>query len=464
MIRSAVPQTSPRRVLLVEHNIDGTVGGSHYCLLDICRNLDRSRFQPIVLFFQTNTLLDEFRSACTDVIVGSPVVPLVQAGTVSGAFTDAVVSMARVAVNAVRLLVVRPIQWVRFLRRNRIDLVHLNNSFNGDHDLILAASWSRIPCVAHQRGVPGTTGRSESWFGRRLAAIIAISGFIRDDLLRRHLPESRVVLISDGIDPDRAAIRRPQHELRRSLGISPDQSVVGVVGNIKPWKGQHVFIEAVAMVVARYPSLVGLIVGATADTAYQRRLTELVRQRGLDGNIAFVGYQRHPVDYMAIMDVVVHTSVEPEPFGLVIPEAMALEKPVIATAVGGPVDIVVDGVTGYLTCAGNPGELADRILRLLGDPSVAKRMGTAGRRRFLERFTASRCVHPRTGAIWQVSYAARRCSAAMNRSIRIITDVESDRARSGNARPTSCLSRSHMSSEVSSCAHSVRRVCRTATM
>jgi glycosyltransferase involved in cell wall biosynthesis len=281
---------------------------------------------------------------------------------------------------------------MRFLKRNRINLVHLNNSFNGDHDLILAAWLSGIPCIAHQRGVPGTTGRSEIWFGRRLTAIIAISNFIRADLLDRNLPEGRLHLIHDGIDPARLAVRHRPERLRRSLGVSPEQPVVGVVGNIKSWKGQHVFVEAIAEIAARHADVVGLVVGAPVDSAYQQRLHELARARGIDGRVVFVGYQKHPVDYMRVMDVVVHTSVEPEPFGIVIAEAMALERPVIATALGGPLDIVVDGVTGYLTRPGDPHELAERILQLLGDPALARRMGSAGRERFLERFTVSRNV------------------------------------------------------------------------
>lgn len=393
MTRTHVGESSTRRVLYVEHTVDGTVGGSHYCLLDICRNLDRSRFHPVVLFFQDNPLLEEFRSAGSEVLVGNPVVPLVQGrGGHASSAADVLAARTRAALNATRLLLVRPVQWIWFLKKHRIDLVHLNNSFNGDHDLILAAWLSGIPCIAHQRGVPGTTGRSEAWFGRRLTAIIAISSFIRADLLGRGLPGDRIHLIYDGIDPDRVAMRDRPEELVASLDVVPGQPVVGVVGNIKSWKGQHVFVEAIAEVTAHYPSVVGLVVGAPVEPAYQQQLHTLVQEYGIEKNIAFVGYQRHPVDYMRIMDAVIHTSVEPEPFGIVIAEAMALGKPVIATRLGGPVDIVVEGVTGYLTCPGNSHELADRIRRLLSAPMLARRMGAEGLRRFVERFTAGRNV------------------------------------------------------------------------
>jgi glycosyltransferase involved in cell wall biosynthesis len=374
-------------VLYVEHNMDGTIGGSHHCLLDICRNIDRSRYSPMVLFFQENPLVGEFRKLGIKVLIGSPASPLVQLSGLSGPVARITRAVIQPAYNAALVLVVRPMQWIRFLHRQRIELVHLNNTFNGDHDLILAAWLRRIPCIAHQRGYAGETGALAHWFGRRLHRIIAISGFIRDDLLRRGLPDHLVTLIHDGIDPERITVQRDPRELRTALGFGRNQPVIGMVGNLKPWKGQHVFMEAFARIAAKHPEARGLIVGAPADPEYVQQLRDLAARHCLSARVVFAGYQQHSIDYMASMDVVIHASVEPEPFGIVIGEAMALSKPVIASAHGGPLDIVQDGVTGFLTAPGDPGALALRIGGLLDSPADASRLGERARRRFLDLFT-----------------------------------------------------------------------------
>ena len=388
----AAPPTRPYRVLFVEHNVDGTVGGSHRCLLDICRNLDRSRYAPLALFFQDNSLVSEFRGSGIEIAIGSPARLLVEWPRLTTSWGSWLFTQLKSVVNAGLLLLVRPLLWARFLRAHRIDIVHLNNSFNGDHDLILAAWMLHLPCVAHQRGVAEPSGATEHWFARRLSRIIAISSFVRDDLLRRGLPEALITFVHDGIDPRRIHIDVPTAELRRRVGFAPDDTVIGIVGNLKHWKGQHVFVDAMSLITSKHSGVRGLIVGAPADTRYVKELQETVERYGLRPNIVFTGYQQHPLDYMALMDVVVHASVEPEPFGIVITEAMALGKPVVATAIGGPLDIVVDGLTGYLTPAGDAEKLADTVLQLLDNPASLQRMGSAASRRFEEQFTVARNV------------------------------------------------------------------------
>ena len=112
----------------------------------------------------------------------------------------------------------------------------------------------------------------------------------------------------------------------------------------------------------------------------------------LADRVIFTGYQKYPAACMAAMDVVVHTSTSPEPFGLVVLEGMALGKPVVATAHGGPLDVVVEGGTGFLTAPGDAAELAAVLVRLLGDADLRQRVGAAGRARFLDKFTAERNV------------------------------------------------------------------------
>jgi glycosyltransferase involved in cell wall biosynthesis len=289
----------------------------------------------------------------------------------------------------VRLFTSRPLAWIRLLRSVQPALIHFNNSFNGDHDLIVAARLLGIPCVAHQRGVPGVTGRVEVMFSRGFAAIIAISTAIRDDILGRGVDPRRVRLIHDGIDPDRVVVGRTRDELRQSLGLRPSDRVIGMVGNVKPWKGQHVLIGALARLRAAEPDLHCIFVGTIVDEGYYRHLDELLASGAVRDRAHFVGFDRNPADFVNLMEVAVHASVEPEPFGLVVVEAMALGKPVVATTIGGPRDVVVDGVTGYLCPPGDDAAVARRLAGLLADPARARQMGTAGRERLLSSFTSA---------------------------------------------------------------------------
>ena len=108
-------------------------------------------------------------------------------------------------------------------------------------------------------------------------------------------------------------------------------------------------IRAAARLVATYPTLACLIVGATApvDQPYEDRLQAMVREHGLEANVIFCGYQKFPADFVNVMDVVIHASIEPEPFGMVVLEAMGMRKPLIGSRAGGVPEMVVEGVTGY---------------------------------------------------------------------------------------------------------------------
>lgn len=180
---------------------------------------------------------------------------------------------------------------------------------------------------------------------------------------------------------------------RQAWGIPEHHAVVGMAGRLQPWKGQHVFLEAVEIVARRFRNATFLLVGDALfglDAGYKHRLQETTRRQGLDRVVRFVGFQEDMAPVYAAMDVVVHASVAPEPFGLVVAEAMAMARPVIASDGGGPREIVEDGVTGWLTPMGDPTPLADRIGHLLEDADLRARMGGEARRRVEEHFSVER--------------------------------------------------------------------------
>jgi glycosyltransferase involved in cell wall biosynthesis len=163
------------------------------------------------------------------------------------------------------------------------------------------------------------------------------------------------------------------------------------VGRLVPWKGQEVFLRALARVAPHVPNLKALIVGEPdppTETAYLQQLLTLTQKLGLSDIVRFTGFQSDIPAVMASLDVLVHSSSSPEPFGIVVIEGMAAGKPVVATSAGGVLDIIKDGQSGLLVPPEDDRAMAEAILELARDQDLAVRMGAEARQRVVTRFTA----------------------------------------------------------------------------
>lgn len=153
-----------------------------------------------------------------------------------------------------------------------------------------------------------------------------------------------------------------------------------------------------AEVVKRNYNIKGLIIGGLAELSYDSssryldRLHVMVKFLGLGEKIIFTGHRSDVPCLVAALDVVVHASSTSEPFGLTVIEGMAAGKPVVATAAGGVLDIIEDGVNGLLVPCKDSKAMARAILQILSDRDKAKKMGLAARRRVTERFTVQQQV------------------------------------------------------------------------
>ncbi len=173
---------------------------------------------------------------------------------------------------------------------------------------------------------------------------------------------------------------------------------VGIVGRIARWKGQHVFLEAFARAFPDGPEQAVVIGGPLFggdDDVYERELRRLAARGGLDGRVVFTGHVEDVPARLADLDVLVHASVRPEPFGQVVVEGMAAGVPVVATRAGGPVEIIEDGVDGLLVPPDDAGALADTLVRLAADRAARATMSARGResaKRFYPEAVASEVV------------------------------------------------------------------------
>lgn len=376
----------PHRILLIEINLDGTVGGSHRAMFDLVRNLDRERFEPLVLFYQDNRYVRSFRELGVETRVW-PAVPE------RGRPAYRVAALAARAAAALSTVA----SCRRFLREHRIDLVHLNNAPTVNfEDWLPAARLLGVRCITHARGGetlrPGPIGRL---LMRRFDAVIAVSRYMAEGMVRAGVPAHLIETVHDGIDLAelRSRVKRDAAEVRRELGVGPDQVLALMVGHLRTWKGQDVVIEALQQLEPRIGErLRTCFVGRAApvEQAYRARLERSVAEAGLGERVAFLGERTDVPDLIHAADLLIHASTVPEPFGLVVVEGMGLGKPVIASALGGPSEIFAGG-DGLVFDPAEPAQLARHLERLVGSEAERRAIGAAALER-AQRFDISATV------------------------------------------------------------------------
>lgn len=375
----------PIRVLFVEGNPDGTVGGSFILMHDLIMGLDRRHYEPVAVFRFENYVAQNLRAAGVTVIINPPRVPV----TVRRRWAAILLAPLTKLANFFGGFVGPALSYAELLRRQRIALVNLNNSITRNHPWMVAALLTRTPCITHEMGINRSYSPLSRFLGRRLGAVISLSHAIHGAMKSAGADLPNVTVIHCGIDASRYRQVESPAALCLKHGIPDGVPVIGVVGNLRQWKGQDTIVRATALLRDRYPGIRCILAGGEtpADASYVARMRSIAAESRIQENVLFVGFQRNAIDYMRLMDVVAHTSTSPEPFGIVTLEAMSLGKPLVSTTIGGPAEVVIHGVTGLLVEPGKPELLADALSRLLDDPAGAAEMGERGRQRLHAEFS-----------------------------------------------------------------------------
>jgi glycosyltransferase involved in cell wall biosynthesis len=368
-------RTSRKKVLLVNNSAD--VYGASRCLLRFVRNLDREKFEPIVVIPERGPLEGALAEAGVETILFPHLSTITRDVFHSWRL---LLFLLRLPGNILRLR--------RLIRREHIDLVHTNTG------VMLApgpaAFLAGVPNVWHIRDY--FQEFNSLWplyaayirlFSQR---ILAVSTPVAAQFPR----EAGVTVVHDGFEleefpaPDPGAVAAFREKYRLNGG-----PVVGCVGRIKlVRKGQEFLIQAAGLLKRRGVPVKVLIVGApfSGNESHLDRMREIARESGIEGDVTFTGELPDPRPAYATIDIAVLPSAQPEPFGGVVMEAMCLGMPVVATNVGGSVEQVADGQTGFLVPPANAAALADKLEPLVKDPALRQRFGAAGRERIVERF------------------------------------------------------------------------------
>jgi glycosyltransferase involved in cell wall biosynthesis len=311
------------------------------------------------------------------------------------------------------------------LRGRRIDVLH-SHLFRASLVASPIGRLCRVPLVVE------TPHLRESWrrgvkacfLVDRLAGCfvdryIAVSEANRRYLIDvKRLPPRKIVVIHNGRDVRRFSPQhRPPAGLRRALGFDDDTTLLVVVGRLEPQKGHRVFLDALPAIRREFPELGVICLG---EGALRAELERRVAQIGLADTVRFVGYQSNVADWLALADVAVLPSLY-EGLPLAAIESLAAGRPMVATAVDGTPEVVVDGATGLTVPPGNPAELARAICRLLRDPQLGERLSRAGRDWVVEHFDERHQVQ-RTQTLYQL---------ALGRTGRVVPDHGSRTATGG---------------------------------
>jgi glycosyltransferase involved in cell wall biosynthesis len=235
----------------------------------------------------------------------------------------------------------------------------------------------------------------EEWLVNPLAdRVVANAPAVAEAARReRGVGPEKVVVIPNGVDLARFdPTCHPREEARawafREWGISADETVVGAVGSLTPVKGHADLLEAAARVVARLPRTRFVLVG---DGPLRPALASLAQRLGLGERVLLAGVRQDVARVLASFDVVALPS-HTEGLSNVLLEAMAMARPVVATAVGGNRDVLRDGASGRLVPAQDPSALAVALAGMIEDPEGARAMGREARADVELRFSLARMV------------------------------------------------------------------------
>ena len=289
------------------------------------------------------------------------------------------------------------IRLARTLRERKIDVLH-SHMFRASLFASPIGTLCGVPVIIETTHVRETWRKG--WFKSKFIVDRAVSHLIdryiavseansRYLIAEKGIPEKKVSVIQNGCSIERVDPSGAHPEgIRESLGFSENDLVLLVMARLEPQKGHRILLQALSLLRAEFPNirLICLGTGALKD-----ELTKIARDLGLENIVRFVGFRSNVGDWLAAVDIGVLPSFY-EGLPLTAVETLAAGIPLVATAVDGTPEVVIDGETGHLVPPGDPAAMAEAIGRLARQPELRRKFGLAGRDRVLKRFRIQRQV------------------------------------------------------------------------
>lgn len=276
----------------------------------------------------------------------------------------------------------------RLIDERRVQVVHAHKGIAHSVALFSTLFARRRPALVVNRGVSFPLDPFSALKYRvRLDAVVTVCEDIRKVVVRSAgVPPEKVHVVYAGVDLQRFDPDCVDGtEVRREWKVAEGDKLLVQVG-ARDWKGWRDVVSAAALLAPRFPGLVVAIV-ACKDEAEKERVSAFAREKGIEDRVRAIGFRADMPDVLAAADAVADLSYEGLGITGTIREAMALGKPVVASAAGGNPELVEDGVSGLLVAPRDPAALASAVEKLLGDSDLALRLGRAARERVVAGFS-----------------------------------------------------------------------------
>ena len=280
-----------------------------------------------------------------------------------------------------------------FCRRNRVDLIKSYSS--KDHWLCLPLYLCGWP-VTRSRCITDPLGHKKRAFIYRhgCAKIVADAQVIKKEFIEQYgITAKKIEVIGSAVDLEKFSPNRDRMKFRREVGLSADTPVIVNIGMIRPDKGQFNLVEAARIVRHQRPDAHFVFVGeATGGRSREKWVRKAIDRAGLNGNVLMMGYRWDIPDILAAATMVVIASRHTEASPIVLREAFASGRPVVATRVGDVPEIIVHGENGLIVQPNDSNALATAILLFLSDENLAARCAEKGLRYAREHFCFDRMM------------------------------------------------------------------------
>jgi len=359
-------------------------GGSSKILCQLLKNINTNRFNPIVLVPSDGPQFKKIEDLGIFLIKYHSDR---SAKSSKGGF----VNYLKLAIRFLLQTVPLASRFKSLIKKQQIDIVHINTDILSGIPMIIAARISGVKCVCHVRQTRNLT-QIEKFFQRFIDKVIVLNSDAFK-LCKSCVRNGNLVLIYDGIDLDCCKVESGS-SIREEFDLG-GSVLVGLIGRIVEGKGHDDFIKAAAKLSKINSRIKLLIVGSdtSRDQKEYKKLLKICRDFQVADNVIFTGWREDVLNVISELDILVQaTSTFNEGFGLTCIEAMALKKPVIATRISGPKEIILHGETGLLINPGDPEELAGAIDYLANNPDIAIKMGESGKKRAEQLFNIIDCV------------------------------------------------------------------------
>ncbi|WP_195335661.1 glycosyltransferase family 4 protein [Paraclostridium bifermentans] len=347
--------------------------GSDRSLLNLVKNLDKEKFKISVVLPCEGPLVEEIKKIQNvNVIIKEIAVLRRKNLSIKG-----IINYIYASLNSMKFL-------IKIVKNNNIDIIYTNTSvvFSGG----IIAKLLRKKSVWHVREIitNGFERKIVSFIVNKFSDVIIANSKATGDSITKS--KKKLKIVYNAIESNGDSVK-PQID-------NKDVVTIGMAGRINRWKGQKLFVDSAVDVLQKFENVNFLIAGDVykGEEHILCELKEYIRSKGIENKIEFLGQVNDMNRFYKSLDIFILPSTQPEPFGLVVIEAMDNELPVIATNHGGPTEIIDNGENGYLVDYKNSAEMSSRMLELVANKNLRKHIGLKAKQKRNDTFTITKYV------------------------------------------------------------------------